>query len=39
LNEAREALKAARFRVLCLGVLVGLYTAGGLLAVGVYLLR
>ena len=39
LNEAREALKSARFRVLCLGVVVGLYTAGGLLAVGVYLLR
>lgn len=39
LNEAREALKAARSRVLCLGMVVGLYTAGGLFAVAVYLLR
>jgi hypothetical protein len=39
LNEAREALKAARFRVLCLGVVVGLYTAGGLITIAVLLLR
>ena len=39
LNEAREALKSARFRVLCLGVVVGLYTAGGLITIGILLLR
>jgi hypothetical protein len=39
LSEARADLKAARSRAWWLGVVVGLYTAGGLLAVGVYLLR
>jgi hypothetical protein len=39
LNETRAALKTARSRVSWLGVVVGLYTAGGLLAVGIYLLR
>ena len=39
LIETRADLKAARFRVWWLGVVVGLYTVGGLLAVGIYLLR
>ena len=39
LAEARADLKTARSRAWWLGVVVGLYTAGGLLAVGVYLLR
>jgi hypothetical protein len=39
LADARADLKTARSRAWWLGVVVGLYTAGGLLAVGVYLLR
>ena len=39
LAEARAGEKVARSRVWWLGVVVGLYTAGGLLAVGAYLLR
>ena len=39
LIETRDDLKTARSRVFWLGVVVGLYTVGGLLAVGIYLLR
>jgi hypothetical protein len=39
LFDTRADLKAARSRAWWLGVVVGLYTAGALLAVGVYLLR
>ena len=35
----RAELKTAQSRAWWLGVVVGLYTAGGLLAVGVYFLR
>ena len=39
LADARAGEMTARSRAWWLGVVVGLYTAGGLLAVGVYLLR
>jgi hypothetical protein len=37
LNETQAELKAVRSRAWWLGVVVGLYTAGGMLAVGIYL--
>ena len=39
LAETRDDLKTARSRVLWLGVVVGLYTAGGLITIAVLLLR
>jgi hypothetical protein len=39
LNESRAAFKTMRSRVFWLGVVVGLYTAGGLITIAVLLLR